>query len=246
MKITKVILLFVVLGTSAILNAQTSPANSSTLKTEKDSLGYALGIANAEQMRQFHALEIVNLETFIQATKDFMVGKLALTQEETGRLMTTLQTKVGELQKAEQEKIQAENAKTAEAQKAAGKKFLDENGKKPGVTTTASGLQYESIVEGQGKQPKATDKVTVHYTGTLIDGTKFDSSVDRGEPTTFGLNQVIPGWTEGLQLMKEGGKAKLYIPSDIAYGDNPRAGGPIKPGSTLIFEIELIKVEEAK
>jgi FKBP-type peptidyl-prolyl cis-trans isomerase len=239
MKITKLILLLIVFGASAILNAQTS----NPLKTEKDSLGYAVGIMNAEQMQQYHVFDIISAEGFSQAIKDFQSGKLALTQEENAKLMEKFQNKIGEIQKAEQAKQQAENAKIAEENKAIGKKFLAENGKRKGVITTASGLQFENIQEGTGKNPNPTDKVTVHYTGTLIDGTKFDSSVDRGEPAVFGLNQVIPGWTEGLQLIKEGGKAKLYIPSEIAYGDNPRAGGPIKPGQTLIFEVELIKID---
>jgi FKBP-type peptidyl-prolyl cis-trans isomerase FkpA len=125
-----------------------------------------------------------------------------------------------------------------------GEKFLAENKTKEGVKTTDSGLQYKITKEGTGKSPKATDVVVVHYEGKLLDGTVFDSSIKRGQPIDFPLNRVIPGWTEGLQLMKEGGKAILYIPSKLAYG--PRgtgAGGPIGPNETLIFEVELIKVQ---
>jgi len=124
-----------------------------------------------------------------------------------------------------------------------GLKFLEENKKKSGVKVTASGLQYEVIKQGNGKMPQATDLVKVHYTGTLINGTKFDCSVDRGKPTEFRLNQVIPGWTEGLQLMKVGSKYKFYIPSELAYGENP-PGPPIQPGSTLIFDVELLEIKK--
>lgn len=134
------------------------------------------------------------------------------------------------------------NATTPEENKAAGIAFLAENAKKTGVVTTASGLQYEVLTEGSGASPSATDSVTVHYRGTTIDGTEFDSSYSRGAPATFPLNRVIAGWTEGVQLMKEGAKYRFYIPSDLAYG--PRgAGQAIGPNSTLIFDIELIKVQ---
>jgi FKBP-type peptidyl-prolyl cis-trans isomerase len=122
-----------------------------------------------------------------------------------------------------------------------GQQFLQENAKKDGVKTTASGLQYEVLTEGTGKTPKATDTVLVHYKGTLLNGTEFDSSYKRGEPIEFPLNQVIRGWTEGVQLMKEGSKYRFYIPSNLAYG--PRgAGGVIGPDETLIFDVELLKV----
>jgi len=123
-----------------------------------------------------------------------------------------------------------------------GKAFLEENAKQPGVETTPSGLQYKTLTEGTGPSPKATDTVLVHYRGTLLDGTEFDSSYKRNQPIEFPLNGVIPGWTEGVQLMKEGGKTQLFIPSALAYG--PRgAGGAIGPDETLIFEIELLKVK---
>jgi len=133
------------------------------------------------------------------------------------------------------------NAATPEENKAAGEAFLAENAKKPGVVTTASGLQYQVITEGTGAQPSATDKVTVHYQGTTLDGKEFDSSYKRGAPATFPLNRVIPGWTEGLQLMKEGGKAKLFIPGNLAYGENSPTS-KIGPNATLIFDVELVKV----
>jgi len=130
----------------------------------------------------------------------------------------------------------------ADANLKAGKEFLDENGKRDGVVTTASGLQYEVLTEGNGVQPGPDDVVTVHYTGKLIDGTVFDSSVERGEPATFGVMQVIPGWVEALQMMKAGSKWRLYIPADLAYGPNG-AGGVIGPNATLIFDVELLGVE---
>lgn len=134
------------------------------------------------------------------------------------------------------------NAGSPEENKAAGAAYLATNGKKAGISTTASGLQYEVVTKGTGtKNPAATDKVTVHYKGTTIDGKEFDSSYGRGEPITFGLNQVIPGWTEGVQLMTEGAKYRFYIPSELAYGENG-AGAAIGANETLIFDVELIKI----
>ncbi|QWF72444.1 FKBP-type peptidyl-prolyl cis-trans isomerase [Methylomonas paludis] len=134
------------------------------------------------------------------------------------------------------------NATTPEENQAAGTAFLAENAKKPGVITTASGLQYQVLTEGTGATPKATDTVTVHYEGTTIDGKVFDSSYKRGAPASFPLNRVIPGWTEGLQLIKEGGKSRLFIPANLAYGAR-QAGPDIGPNSTLIFDVELIKAK---
>lgn len=134
------------------------------------------------------------------------------------------------------------NATTPAENKAAGEAFLAENTKKPGVVTTASGLQYQVITEGTGATPGATDNVTVHYQGTTLDGKEFDSSYKRGAPATFPLNRVIAGWTEGLQLMKEGGKSRLFIPSNLAYGERG-AGRDIGPNAALIFEVELIKAK---
>lgn len=137
---------------------------------------------------------------------------------------------------------QAAAAKMAEANAAEGKAFLEKNGARAEVKTTPSGLQYEVLTEGTGVQPGPDDQVEVHYTGTLLDGTKFDSSVDRGVPATFGVTQVIPGWVEALQLMKEGAKWRLFIPSNLAYGPNGTPGGPIGPNQTLLFDVELLKV----
>jgi FKBP-type peptidyl-prolyl cis-trans isomerase FkpA len=134
------------------------------------------------------------------------------------------------------------NATTPEENKAKGAAFLAENTKKPNIKTTASGLQYEVLTPGKGaKSPSASDEVTVHYKGTSLDGNEFDSSYGRGEPATFPLNRVIPGWTEGVQLMTEGAKYRFYIPADLAYGE--RGAGPIGPNETLIFDVELIKIQ---
>lgn len=139
--------------------------------------------------------------------------------------------------------LSAANAASPEENKAKGMAYLQENAKKKTVTTTASGLQYEALVKGKGeKSPSATDQVTVHYRGTTIDGTEFDSSYSRGEPATFPLNRVIAGWTEGVQLMKEGDKFRFYIPSELAYGEGG-AGGAIGPNEALIFDVELIKIQ---
>jgi FKBP-type peptidyl-prolyl cis-trans isomerase FklB len=142
-----------------------------------------------------------------------------------------------------QKYIQEITASKFEVFKKEGEDFLAENAKKPGVTTTASGLQYEVINEGDGPKPKSTDTVNVHYHGTLIDGTVFDSSVTRGIPATFGVHQVIKGWTEALQLMPVGSKYRLYIPQDLAYGAHLHPGGAIKPFMALIFDVELLGIE---
>lgn len=140
-----------------------------------------------------------------------------------------------------EERNQAEARKMADVNEKAGKDFLAQNGQRPEVKTTPSGLQYEVLTEGTGAMPSASDQVKVHYTGKLIDGTVFDSSVERGEPATFGVTQVIPGWVEALQMMKAGSKWRLYIPSALAYGPNG-AGGVIGPNATLIFDVELLEV----
>ena len=141
-----------------------------------------------------------------------------------------------------QEYVELQKERFHKVTKEEGELFLQENASKSGVNTTSSGLQYEVLVEGKGVKPTKNDNVSVHYHGTLIDGTVFDSSVQRGQPATFGVQQVIKGWTEALQLMSTGSKYRLYIPQELAYGATPHPGGPIKPYSALIFDVELLSV----
>lgn len=192
-----------------------------------DKLSYAWGLAMGQQLKAMGVKEL-NSEDFHNAVKCIFDGaEPALPLDEA--------------QKVINEYLNDLQAKAEAAAREAGEKFLAENKVKEGVKETASGLQYIVEKEGTGAQPTAEDEVTVHYTGKLLDGTVFDSSVNRGEPATFPLNRVIPGWTEGVQLMKEGAKYTFFIPSDLAYGPQgiPNA---IPPHSTLIFEVELIKV----
>lgn len=202
---------------------------SGDLSSVEDSVSYALGINIGQNLKQ-SGFKNVNVQAMGKAIAEIYAGdSTLLNAEEAGALINNYMTK--------QSEVKADGAKEE------GIAFLAENAGKEGVMTTASGLQYEVVEEGSGASPAATDNVTVHYHGTLIDGSVFDSSVERGEPATFPLNGVIPGWTEGLQLMKEGGKTRFYIPSELAYGDRA-ASELIGPGSTLIFDVELIKVGE--
>ena len=200
-----------------------------------DQLSYALGLGIGHQLLQMNA-EGLNIDDFAQAIKDVMTGGELKMKEAEAQLMVQQFF-------AEQEALQqAANAEKGKAAKAEGEQFLAENAKKEGVKTTASGLQYQVLREGNGKQPKATDQVECHYEGTLIDGTKFDSSYDRGQTATFPLNQVIAGWTEGLQLMHEGAKYRFFIPYQLAYGERG-AGASIPPYAALIFDVELVAVK---
>ena len=201
--------------------------------TEEQKTSYALGMNIMGNLAEL-PIEI-DVDSVIAAIKDVSAGKeTALKVEEYHKYMQEFQKKV---QQAGQQAV----AKAAENNKKAGAEFLAENAKKEGVKVTASGLQYRVITEGSGNKPAATSKVKVHYTGKLTDGTVFDSSVQRGEPIDFALNQVIAGWTEGVQLMTPGSKYEFFIPSDLAYGDRG-AGNAIPPGATLIFEVELLEV----
>lgn len=204
------------------------------LKNHIDSFSYALGMDFGANYFLAQGIEI-NPDVFIKAIMTTIDGKE--TQMTEALKQQILLAYSQEVKKKRQEE---KSAKVAQ-EKAIAQKFLDENKTKEGVKVTASGLQYKVVEEGTGATPTATDQVKVHYKGMLIDGTVFDSSYDRGEPITFGLNRVIKGWTEGLQLMKEGAKYILYIPSDLAYGDNG-AGGQIPGGAALIFEVELLQV----
>jgi peptidyl-prolyl cis-trans isomerase len=200
-----------------------------------DQLSYALGLGIGHQLLQMNA-EGLNIDDFAQAIKDVMTGgELKMKEAEAQQMVQQFF--------AEQEALQqAANAEKGKAAKAEGEQFLAENAKKEGVKTTASGLQYQVLRDGNGKQPKATDQVECHYEGTLIDGTKFDSSYDRGQTATFRLNQVIAGWTEGLQLMHEGAKYRFFIPYQLAYGERG-AGASIPPYAALIFDVELVAVK---
>jgi FKBP-type peptidyl-prolyl cis-trans isomerase FklB len=205
-----------------------------TLKDDKDKVSYAIGLNIGKSMKQ-EGLDI-NPDALAAAMKDVFAGaKAQLTDEEVQQVMQDFQKKMMAKQMAAREEGLGKN-------KAEGEKFLADNKKKEGIKTTASGLQYKVITAGTGKTPKATDTVKTHYRGTLINGTEFDSSYKRGEPAEFPVNGVIKGWTEALQLMKEGAKWQLFIPSELAYGERG-AGRDIGPNSTLIFDIELISVK---
>lgn len=199
-----------------------------------DKLSYALGIGIGRQLSQMGA-DSLNIDDFAQAIKDIIGGQpLQVSDSEAQQLVNSFFQE----QEAKQRAAAAEKGKAA---KEAGEQFLAENAKKDGIITLPSGLQYQVLKEGNGKQPKATDRVKCHYEGTLIDGTMFDSSIQRGEPAVFGLNQVIAGWTEGVQLMQEGAKYRFFIPYNLGYGEHG-AGATIPPFAALVFDVELIEV----
>jgi FKBP-type peptidyl-prolyl cis-trans isomerase FklB len=199
-----------------------------------DKLSYALGLGIGQQLSQMGANDI-SAEDFAQAIKDVLHGhELKVSHREA-------QTIVQDYFQKQEQKLQAQRAEAGKAHKEAGEKYLAENAKKEGVITLPSGLQYQVLKEGNGKKPTAKDTVQCHYEGFLIDGTVFDSSIQRGEPATFPLQQVIAGWTEGLQLMQEGAKYRFFIPYRLAYGEGG-AGSSIPPFAALIFDVELIQV----
>ena len=200
-----------------------------------DKLSYALGIGIGSQLAGMGAKEL-NIDDFAQAIKDVISGsELKVDNAEA-------QTLVQNFFQEQEAKQQAAAVEAGKVAKAAGEAFLAENGKKDGVVTLPSGLQYQVLKEGDGKKPSATDQVVCHYEGTLIDGTVFDSSYQRNQPATFGLNQVIAGWTEGVQLMQEGAKYRFFIPYNLAYGERG-AGAQIPPFAALVFDVELIEVK---
>lgn len=192
-----------------------------------EKISYALGLGIGQQLKSMN-IENFDIKEFSRSIEDVMAGR------DTDMTAREAQVMLGEyFQKKEKEQAEENIAK--------GKAYLEENGKREGVITTKSGLLYEVLTEGTGKSPKATDKVRCHYEGRLTDGSVFDSSYQRGEPADFGLNQVIAGWTEGVQLMKEGAKYRFHIPYLLGYGERG-AGASIPPYATLVFDVELIKV----
>lgn len=200
-----------------------------------DRISYALGLSMGNNFRASGITEI-NVQDFADGVAAVFYGSTPkMSYDEAKAEIQAYFTEMEKKQRAAAEELGKANA-------AAGEAFLAENGKRVEVKTTPSGLQYEVLTEGDGPRPEANDQVEVHYTGKLIDGTVFDSSVDRGMPATFGVTQVIPGWVEALQLMKAGSKWRLFIPSNLAYGPNGAPGSPIGPNATLIFDVELLKV----
>lgn len=192
-----------------------------------DKLSYALGMSMASNLMN-SGLQQLDVESFVKAFTEIMNNTTpSMSPREANQVIQDYFSK-------QQDEILSRNLD-------AGRAFLEENGKKEQVVSLSSGLQYEVLVEGNGAKPKATDKVKCHYHGTLLDGTVFDSSVDRGQPAVFGVNQVIKGWVEALQLMSVGAKWRVFIPSDLAYGEQG-AGGSIEPNATLIFDVELLEI----
>jgi FKBP-type peptidyl-prolyl cis-trans isomerase FklB len=221
--------LIVILSASLLALPLFGQDKSPQLKDQKDKVSYSIGMQIGFNLGRQKV--DVNPDVLAAGIKDAIAGKPQLTSDQVKDIMAQFEKDMEQKQKEVGEKNKTEGAK-----------YLEENKKKPGVKTTASGLQYKVIKEGTGVQPKATDMVTVNYRGTLIDGTEFDSSYKRGQPATFPVNGVIKGWTEALQLMKQGSKFQLFIPSNLAYGE--RAMGPdIGANSTLIFEVELQDVK---
>jgi FKBP-type peptidyl-prolyl cis-trans isomerase FklB len=230
MKLKLVVILAVLL-----LASQVSAQGQATPKSPKEKLSYSIGVDIGSTIKR---QQIETDAAFVaQGIKDALSGsKLLLTDQEIRDTMTGFQKEM----MAKQAEIMK---KVAETNKKEGDTFLADNKKKPGVVTLPNGLQYKVIKEGSGKMPKATDTVTVNYRGTLVNGTEFDSSFKRGEPATFQVRGVIPGWTEALQKMKTGSKWQLFVPANLAYGDRG-AGNVIGPNATLIFEVELVSIKQ--
>lgn len=204
------------------------------LATEKEQVSYMVGMAMARQLQPMK--DELDLDTMMKALKTSLAGeKLLLDDKQAAEISENFGRKM-------QAKQIEEMLKKAKDNKEAGAKFLAENGKKPGVVTTASGLQYQVITEGKGAKPKSTDVVRVNYKGTLLDGKTFDSTYDRNEPAMFQLEQVVPGWKEGIALMPVGSKYRFWIPSTLGYGEQGTPGGPIGPNATLVFEVELLDI----
>ena len=228
MKVVSLVVLSTVFAVGQVYAEDAAP------KTDKDKISYSIGFGMGSNLKN-QGVD-VDADKLSKAIKDGLSGaKPAMSQADMDKTMTDLRTK---MMAEQQEKMKSVGAKN----KADGEAFLAKNKTAAGVKTLPSGLQYQVIKAGTGKMPKATDKVSVNYRGTLLDGQEFDSSYSRGTPASFPVNGVIPGWTEALQLMKEGAKWKLFIPSSLAYGEQG-AGGVIGPNATLLFEVELLKVE---
>lgn len=209
-------------------------AEETLLKTQKDKVSYAIGVTTAKSMKQ-QSVDI-DPDIFAKGLKDGFAGaKTALTDDEMRQVIAAFQKEMTEKYAVKMKSMAEKNQREGEA-------FLTENKKKEGVKILSSGLQYKVIKDGTGNTPKLTDNVTTNYRGTLIDGTEFDSSYKRGQPTKFPVKGVIPGWTEALQLMKAGSKWQLFIPSNLAYGERG-AGNMIGPNATLIFEVELLSID---
>ncbi|MBX3725556.1 MAG: FKBP-type peptidyl-prolyl cis-trans isomerase [Xanthomonadales bacterium] len=224
-----------VLATSAVLAAAIGSVHAQDLTTDRQKVSYMVGMDLGRNLTQIQ--DELDVAVLVQGLQDTLAGRpTKLTEEQAN------QVKQDFMQKLQARAVEERTAQ-ATANRTEGEAFLAENKNKPGVRSTESGLQYQVITEGRGSKPAATDRVRVHYVGTLLDGTKFDSSIDRGTPAEFALNGVIPGWTEALQLMSVGSKYKLFIPSDLAYGENGTPG-PIGPNATLIFEVELLEILE--
>lgn len=216
----------------------TKTGSALTLKTQREKASYALGMSLGSS---WHRQQVpVDPALVARGVKDALSGgKTLLTEDEMKAALAQLQS---QYQQAQQAKAHAEG----EANRKSGEAFLEANKSKEGVKALPDGLEYKVLKEGTGPKPTASDTVTVNYRGTLVDGKEFDSSYAQGKPVTFPVNGVIKGWTEALQLMPVGSKWQLFIPADLAYGDNPRPGGLIKPGDTLIFDVELLSIGEQK
>lgn len=229
--------LAVVVAGTLFFAVQVYGEEGNQLKDKKEKVSYAIGVDVGNAMKK-QSIDI-DTDIFMKGLKDALSGsKKLMTDDEIRETMTAFSREMAEKQKETMKKL-------AEKNKQEGDAFLAENKKKEGVKTLESGLQYKIIAAGTGKTPKAGDTVTVNYRGTLVDGTEFDSSAKRGQPATFPVSGVIKGWSEALQLMKEGAKWQLFIPSNLAYGDKG-AGGIIGPNAVLIFDVELISVKEAE
>ncbi|HOC30043.1 MAG TPA: FKBP-type peptidyl-prolyl cis-trans isomerase [Treponemataceae bacterium] len=211
---------------AATLFAVSCKKNDASATADANDASYAFGMALGSSLKETQVA--IDYDKMLKGIKDIVEGKeTEITLEEAGMRIQAAISQAQALASESNSKKEAE--------------FLESNGKKAGIVTTESGLQYEVLKEGTGAHPKASDTVKVDYVGTLLDGTKFDSSIDRGQPAEFPLDGVIPGWTEGIQLMKVGGKTRFYIPSNLAYGQSG-AGGVIGPNSTLVFEVDLLDI----